>query len=274
MSSKQTKQNKKDSAPHAAVATSCDANQFNMGTLTQLLEKHKVELASEFKISISVLEAKIDLVQTTVSGHGERITSLEANAGSVDSRLLSLEATYAELITVSEKLKAKTADLEARSRRNNLRIIGLPESIEGPRPTDFFSALLAQLLGEDVLPTPPVLDRAHRSLAPKPKQGERPRPVIVRFHDFQTKERVLREARKRRSALLYLGKPVAIFEDFIPEVMAQRAAYREVMAALYKRGLKPSLRYPAKLYITASNGEKILLSSVDKAKEYISSGDQ
>lgn len=65
---------------------------------------------------------------------------------------------------------------------------------------------------------------------------------------------------------------MAIFEDFSPEVMAQRATYREVMALLYKRGLKPSLRYPAKLFITASNGEKILLSSVVKAKEYLSSG--
>ncbi|TWW54773.1 hypothetical protein D4764_0109550 [Takifugu flavidus] len=123
--------------------------------------------------------------------------SLETNADSVDGRLLGLEATCTELTAANEKLKAKTADLEARSRRNNVRIIGLPESIEGPRPTDFFSALLSQLLGEETLPKPPVLDRAHRSLASKPKQGERPRPVIIRFHDYQTKERVLREALKR-----------------------------------------------------------------------------
>ncbi|TWW59884.1 hypothetical protein D4764_06G0014140 [Takifugu flavidus] len=242
-----------------------------MATLTSLLDRHKADLAAEFKTAFTALEAKIDLIQTTVSSHGQRIASLETNADSVDGRLLGLEATCAELTAANEKLKAKTADLEARSRRNNVRIIGLPESIEGPRPTDFFSALLSQLLGEETLPKPPVLDRAHRSLAPKPKQGERPRPVIIRFHDYQTKERVLREARKRRSDLRYLESPVAIFEDFSPEVMAQRAAYREVMALLYKRGLKPSLRYPAKLYITTNNGERILLSSAVKAKEYLSS---
>lgn len=156
MASKQTKQNKKDpSTPQTAVAASSDANQFNMDAVTQPLEKHKVELASEFKISFSVLEAKIDLVQITVSGHGERITSLETNADSVDSRLLTLEATCAELITVSEKLKAKTAD-------NNQSII--PESIEGPRPTDFFFLhLWLNSWVKKILPTPPVLDRAHRS---------------------------------------------------------------------------------------------------------------
>lgn len=77
------------------------------------------------------LKAKIDHAKTAVAGHGERITSLETNAESVDSRLLGLEATCAELLAVSEKLKAKTTDLEARSRHNNLLIIGLPKSIEG-----------------------------------------------------------------------------------------------------------------------------------------------
>lgn len=91
-----------DSTPHAAVAVRTDANQFNMDTWTQLLEKHKVELASEFKTSFSFLESKIDLVQTAVGGHSELIASLETNADSVDSRLLSLEATCAALIAVSD----------------------------------------------------------------------------------------------------------------------------------------------------------------------------
>ena len=115
------KQSKKDSAPPNAVA----ADELSMAALTSLLNCHKGELASEFKISFSALKAKIDLVQATVSSHCQRITSLETNADSVDGHLLSLEATCAELTAVSEKLKAKTADLEARRRCNNVRIIGL-----------------------------------------------------------------------------------------------------------------------------------------------------
>ncbi|KAJ3595055.1 hypothetical protein NHX12_004360 [Muraenolepis orangiensis] len=78
------------------------------------------------------------------------------------------------------RLKAKNIDLEGRSRRNNLRIIGLPESIEGPRPTAFYSEVLVKLFGDQVLQTPPELDRAHRTLAAKPRQGDNPRPVIVK----------------------------------------------------------------------------------------------
>lgn len=241
----------------------------SMAALTRLLEDHKAALSMEFKTTISALESKLDIVQTTLNAHGQRISSLETNADSVSDRLDSLEAVCAELTTSNAKLKAKAADLEARSRRNNIRIIGLPESIEGPQPTAFFASFLHELLGEDTLPAPPVLDRAHRSLAAKPKQGERPRPVIIRFHNFQTKEKVIREARKRRSDMQYLGKPIALHEDYTPEVMEQRVAYRDVMQQLYKQGLKPSLFYPARLLITTEKGERLRLPSVEAAKEYL-----
>ncbi|KAJ4946590.1 hypothetical protein JOQ06_024254 [Pogonophryne albipinna] len=41
------------------------------------------------------------------------------------------------------------------------------------------------------------------------------------------------------------------------------------MAQLYKLGLRPALQYPAKLMITAENGDKVRLSSVEEAKRYL-----
>lgn len=71
----------------------------------------------------------------------------------------------------SAQLAAKVADLEGHSRRNNIRIIGLPESIKGPRPKTFFSDLLVDLLGNQVLQSPPELDCTHRALVAKPPLG-------------------------------------------------------------------------------------------------------
>ncbi|KAI4787850.1 hypothetical protein KUCAC02_036214, partial [Chaenocephalus aceratus] len=127
----------------------------------------------------------------------QRIHSLEANANEVDQRLQQLENACSALKGDNETLNTKVADLEGRSRRQNLRIIGLPESIEGPRPSAFFSQLLVDILGTEILASPPELDRAHRSLAPKPAPGGRPRPVILRFHRFQIKDLVIREARRQ-----------------------------------------------------------------------------
>ncbi|KAI4827640.1 hypothetical protein KUCAC02_031023 [Chaenocephalus aceratus] len=101
--------------------------------------------------------------------------------------MLALEATCATLTDSNVKLLAKVTDLESRSRRNNIRIVGLPESIEGPHPSTFFPKLLMEVFGEGVfgegvLDSPPEYDRAHRSLTDKPKPGQRSRPVTAGHH--------------------------------------------------------------------------------------------
>lgn len=279
MSSKPAKQSRKDGAVKdgtlkdktdmGMTRMSSTPGDFNMTALTSLLEEHRAALSAEFKSCISTLEVKLDRVQTAVTDHEQRISCFESAAEVLDSRLRELETTCAALVDSNAKLKAKTADLEARSCRNNIRIVGLPESTEGPRPTAFFSELLRKVLGEEILPSLPELDRAHRSLTSKPLPGEKPRAVIIRFHRYQEKDRVVREARRRRGELRYDGKPIAIFEDFSPEVLEQRSVYKGIMAELYKHGFKPSLLYPARLRITTRDGGKVNLPSVNDGKAYL-----
>ncbi|ROL45728.1 LINE-1 retrotransposable element ORF1 protein [Anabarilius grahami] len=112
------------------------------------------------------------------------------------------------------------------------------------------------------------LDRAHRGLTPKPGPGERPRPVIICFHRYQNKDLLIREARKR-GELKYLDQPFRIYEDYIPEVVAQRKVYKLVMLDLYKMGLRPSLLYPARLRITKTDGTRSMFGSVAEAEKFV-----
>ncbi|KAM7412375.1 hypothetical protein PAMA_022045 [Pampus argenteus] len=74
-----------------------------------------------------------------------------------------------EYLTASvAKLENKCEDLESRSRRNNVRIIGVPE---GP-DTCSTTAVAAMLKEAFTLEKEPLLDRAHRTLQPKPKPSE------------------------------------------------------------------------------------------------------
>ena len=189
--------------------------------IAELLEEHRVALSSEFKMAFSSLEEKLTQTQATVEGYNQRIVSVESNANLLEERVCLLEERCTTLADGNARLAAKTADLESRSRRDNIRIIGLPESIEGPRLTTFFSDMLVELLGSQILPTPPELDRAHRTLVAKPPPGGKPRVVMVRFHHYQVRDLVVREARKQRGKLQYRGKPVLIFEDYTPEVLEQ-----------------------------------------------------
>lgn len=266
MASKSTKHVKKDTIKDDVITVH---GEISMSALTSLLEEHRAALSSDFKTTLTSLEAKLDLVQAAVSDHGPRITSLESNTDFLSERIHSLEAVCADLTENYAKLKAKTADLEGRSWRNNIRIIGLPESVKGPRPTVFFSEMLSEIMGEQILPSPLELDRVHRALIAKVKQEGWPRAVIVCFHRYQIKEAVICEARKRRGSLQFCGNPIAIYDDYSPEVLEQHAQYRGVMAELYNLGFKPSLLFPARLRILTKECEQKMLASVDDAKEFL-----
>lgn len=153
-----------------------------MALLATKLAEHKEVLLSEFKESYSKLETKLDNFQTTVNDHHERISKLEEFASSADGDLRDVLSKMAVLAD-NANLKARLADLEDRNRCNNVRIVGLPEDIEGPQPTAFFSQILLEVFGDNILTSPPELDRAHRrTLAVKPRHTQPPQAVVVCFH--------------------------------------------------------------------------------------------
>ncbi|KAJ8351978.1 hypothetical protein SKAU_G00234540 [Synaphobranchus kaupii] len=76
---------------------------------------------------------------------------------------------------------------------------------------------------------------------------------------------------RRRNDLKYQGTPIRIYEDYSPDVLEQRAAYREVMAKLYNLGLRPALLYPARLQITDRDGNKRRFSSAGEAATFVRS---
>lgn len=89
---------------------------------------------------------------------------------------------------------AALEDLEGRSRRNNIRIVGVPEGQSSCSMTAV-SVLLKEAFQ---LEKAPLLDRVHRTLQPPPKQGAPPRAIVARLHYFHDCSIVLRLARERR----------------------------------------------------------------------------
>uniref|UniRef100_A0AAV2J0C9 LINE-1 type transposase domain-containing 1 n=1 Tax=Knipowitschia caucasica TaxID=637954 RepID=A0AAV2J0C9_KNICA len=239
--------------------------------LTEKLAEHKAEFLAEVRDIYTKYESKLENIETSVDDHELRITGLEQFADSTSTDLMAMQATLTTVVAENAKLRAKVSDLEGRSRRNNIRIIGLPENIEGSTPTAFFSQLLFDTLGLDILKSPPELDRAHRTLAAKPGPSGKPRPVVICFHDFKTRELVVQSARKLRGKLKYNDAPFLIFEDYSPEVLEQRTPYRDIMKKLYGMGLKPALRYPARLFVVLDGGSKKFLPSLKEATDFADS---
>lgn len=106
-------------------------------------------------------------------------------------------------------LDNRCKDLESRMRRKSIRLLGVPEGVEGPRPTEFVAQLLQELLG---LKEKPLLDRVHCTLRSRPRDGEPLRPFVIKVHFFHVRNDILKTSGET-SPLLYKGRRVSIFAD-------------------------------------------------------------
>lgn len=173
--------------------------------------------------------------------------------------------TTIECLTASvAKLEDKCDDLESRSRRNNVRIIGVPEG-----PDTCTTAAVAAMLKEAFgLEEEPLLDRSHQTLQPKPKHGERPRAIVCRFHYHSECVDILRRARELRE-IKVKGLTISVFPDFTVKIARARAAFNEVRRQLCGiEGVRYGLFHPARLRITYNGVEKDFVSA-ENASDYV-----
>nr|XP_014347658.1 PREDICTED: uncharacterized protein LOC106704657 [Latimeria chalumnae] len=150
----------------------------------------------------------------------------------------------------------KIQDLENRSRRNNIRVLGIPEGIEGNGVSG--PALLLTVL-RDCLPLESAdaieVERAHRTLGPRPPPDQRPRPIIARFLRFQDRERILRLAREA-GELRWRGRSIMIFPDMSRELAVQRKLFMPERHCCMALGLRYALQYPATLRVTIAGKQQ------------------
>ncbi|KAL6455899.1 hypothetical protein MHYP_G00357500 [Metynnis hypsauchen] len=171
-------------------------------------------LRAEF---IAELRSSHASLTTSINSLNSKVRDIETAATDMDERIAELETTCKTMDSENRRLREKVDDLENRSRRNNLRIISIPEETEGLQPTLFMGSFFRELFSASKLPSPPEIDRAHRALIPRPQPGARPRPMLVRFLRFQV------ELRNRRNE------------------------FKAVKLKLHEAGLKFRMQYPARL---------------------------
>lgn len=164
------------------------------------IENRISEVSTTIRGEISSLNENVQKSISDLRGesaaHGVALKELEENASTHSDILSSLQSTVDRLSTKIKHLDEKCEDLEARLRRNNIRIIGIPEGKEGPQPREFISQLLSEMLS---LSEPPLIDRAHRINRPKPKPEDPPRPFILRLHYFYVREEILHLRGRRKT---------------------------------------------------------------------------
>uniref|UniRef100_H3ABH4 L1 transposable element RRM domain-containing protein n=1 Tax=Latimeria chalumnae TaxID=7897 RepID=H3ABH4_LATCH len=194
---------------------------------------------------------------------GQRVSNAETKIGRLGGRM---DDHKARLVKVKDELAHQTRyagelwdrvqDLENRSRRNNIRVIGVPEGVEGnglSGPTLLLSILWECLpLGEmDSI----EVERAHRTLGPRPPPDQHPRPIITRLLRFQDRERILRLAREA-GELYWWGGKIMIFPDMSRELAAQRKLFTPARHRCMELWIRYALQYPAVLRVTVNGRQQ------------------
>lgn len=214
------------------------------------------------------LESSLRTTQATLHENTQRIDELEHRHVDHDSRIQALEERCDGLADANKAIRLKMDDLEGRSRRNNIRILGIPEKAEKGNPTQFIADLIPTVLGATSFPHSIKVDRGHR-IGRLTNDSARPRVLIARIHHFPEKETIIRLARAQQP-LRYEGARIYIYPDYPVEVMKKRQAFDGVLKKLRGSGVVYGLYYPARLRVSHGSTDKSFLSPCE-AERFVDS---
>lgn len=150
---------------------------------------------SDLKINLKGVATHLDHLESVTVSHGAAIQQVQQDT--------SPHAQY--LIDVHQHME----DLDNRGRRRNLRVRGIPESVEGPQLQSAVWAVFNTSLGRP--PDAPFeMERCHRALRPLGRDTNPPRNIGCCLVSFIQKEDILHLARNYNH-LEHQGAPIQIF---------------------------------------------------------------
>ncbi|KAJ1099775.1 hypothetical protein NDU88_004871 [Pleurodeles waltl] len=130
--------------------------------------------------SVSSLTLETKSIRTDIASFHSGVTGLEHRVGTLETHMSTIQDRDQDL----SYLQSKVTDLEDRSRRDNIRILGTTEYEEGPDVQTFISSVIPKLTSLSFDP-PLEFQRAHRITLTGPQDPGRslpfcyvtPRPV-------------------------------------------------------------------------------------------------
>ncbi|KAL7395108.1 hypothetical protein ABVT39_010257 [Epinephelus coioides] len=214
--------------------------------LQAALSDNLTSIKSELLALKTELFGSVSSIKTDVAGLKATVAEMEQFLSTHSDYIVTLQNRVEYLSKECTRLDNKCEDLEWRARRQNIWIIGVPED----EPTSLSAAGVSKLLMEAFsLNEEPLVDRAHRSLMPKPKPGERPCAIVAKLHYFSDCSIILKKARELQRVKL-CNMTISIFPDHSARTAA-RAAFNDVRRQLCEiEGVRFGLLYPARLRVT------------------------
>jgi len=211
---------------------------------------------------VTEMSEKLDKIVDRLGSVEQRVSDLEDNAAANTPRLESME-------TALKRAMERLENYENQSRRQNVRIIGLKEGIEGNNPPVFFEKWIPEVLNMDLQGERLKIERAHRVGPPAGSIGRQgPRAVLVRLHDYTDRQRILHAARNK-GRVSTDGQVVSFYQDFSAEIVKRRKESADARRKLREAGIKYAFAYPAVIKVLPPNGKPISLPTMKEINDYV-----
>ncbi|CAH2224538.1 Hypothetical predicted protein [Pelobates cultripes] len=222
-------------------------------TLNTALTKRHLQEAME-ALSARLIQSwtsNVDTLRKDILDLGARTTRTETKMAEYATAHNELAEQVSHLQHTIETMEIKLMDAEDRSRRNNLRLRGIPEAVlqdDLPRYVRDLFNVIAPDIPSDML----LLDRVHRIPKPKHLPPSTPRDVLLRAHYFHVKEIILKSSRTTHLPTEFAG--IRIFADLSQATLKKRKTFQQVTTTLRDHNIRYRWGYPTKLLVWR-NGE-------------------
>ena len=236
-----------DSANASAMSDEAELADGDVIAANEILEAI-TGLKDDFSERFDGVISAIDGVRKEISDCTECVTRAEVRISNTEDEVVTLQAKVRKLEHDKRELQDKAMDQEARSRHNNLRLVGLPEKTEGGDACGFLEKWIPESLGITTLTFAVFLERAHR-IGPNQEPDAPPRAIIMRFLNDRDKVAVLRAARAKKQ-LLYKDKQVCFYQDLPQEEHKKQKSFDASRQRLRSLGIRHGMLIPAKMLVT------------------------
>ena len=195
--------------------TEASSNKLSVGELHKIADILRTSLNSDMQATVKetikeeLPDMANDIVSKVVTGLNQRIEKLETENQRLDKDVKNLKKENKTLKSTIAKLEKAADNGEQYSRRNSLRMSGIPETTT--ENTDMLVLEVAAAINSDI--SIDEIDRSHR--VGKPKKGKH-REIIIKFSTYRARQKFFAKRKDLKDA----GYPgVFVNEDLTKQRM-------------------------------------------------------
>lgn len=195
---------------------------------------------------INTMQQEIGLIRQHFEKVCQCVMEVERQVGNTEHTACDHSASLHTLQVKVTHLESKAEDAENRNRRNNLRIIGLPEGSEGLDLSAYTNRLLHMLFPQVAFSSFFAAERAHRMPPACGTPGAQPCTFIFQLLNFRNRDLILRVARKMGD-IRHEAAHLLFFPNFSVNTQKLCKSFDAVKQVLRVKGVMYSMLFSVRL---------------------------